>query len=210
MYHTPHTTHRSLYIVLIILFFCAVNANAQRIEVHVIKDLSTNSTCNKAWGVGGAIDVDHWVKNTTFRANFNWTIYRKKDDPINPNFQRISGGISAFYTLSISKKMAFQCGAEIDYTHLRHSFVYEFDTVQQGRYKKTLLQTGNFIGIGPHIGIHYELSKRFNVVLHFVPTYLFSVGYKVSVETMEPEYNRGIWIFPIQLGISYKIFRPDS
>ena len=200
-----------LSLVICILLFSFPNANAQRIEIHGIKDISTNSIANKAWGVGGAIDFDQWVKNVTFRANFNWGMYQKKNSGTNPKFQLLSGGISAFYSLKIKEKISFQCGAEVNYTNLRYSYIYGVEhtaTDTVGGRNLTVQHTGNCIGIGPHIGFRYNFSPRFSVVLNFIPQYLIPVNSKSSVKTIEPEYEKGVWLFPIQLGFSFKF--PNS
>jgi len=209
-----HTVHRTPYIVCRMLFFIAIvlliskiNLSAQRLEVHANKDLSTNATANRAWGVGGAIDFDEWIKRTTFRVNFNWAMFREKDDRVNPNYQRLSGGISAFYSFKVIEKLTFYCGAEINYSNLRHSYIHGLDTINKKAI--TLQQTGNFVGIGPHLSLQYELSSRFNVALNFIPTYLIPVSFKSSIKATEPEYKKGIWLFQIQLGLSYKLFKPD-
>lgn len=204
--------YRILYLVPAILLFCFFSVNAQRIEVHANKDFSNNTMLNKAWGVGGALDLDQWVKKTTFRINFNWTMYKKKDNITNPNFQRISGGVSVFYSFSLTEKISLQCGGELNYTNLKHTYIYDIqhtptDTI--GGKPLTLQQTGDFIGIGPHIGIRYELTSRFCVALNFIPSYMFMIRNKSSVKTIDSEYNKGVWLFPVQLGISFKLYNPE-
>ena len=196
-----------LSIVIFILLFNFSNVNAQRIEIHGIKDFSTNSTANKAWGVGGAIDLDQWVKKVTFRLNFNWGMYQKKND-VNTKFQLLNGGISAFYSLKINEKTSFQCGAEVNYTNLRLSYIFAIDDLQQGK-PLTVQHTGNFIGIGPHIGIRYEFTPRISIALNIIPQYLIPVSNKSSVKTIPPEYEKGVWLFPIQLGFSFKLFNSE-
>jgi hypothetical protein len=203
----PYTTYRLPIIIGIVLLFCFVNVNAQRLEIHGIKDLSNNEIANKPWGVGGAIDIDHLVKRTIFRAHFDWSRYRTKDDITNHNYQRMSGGISTLYSFKIIERLTFRCGVEINYTHIRHSYIHGLDTINNKAI--TLLQTGNFIGIGPHIALNYELSPRFNVALNFIPVYLIPVSSKSYIPTIESEYKKGLWLFPIQLGLSYKLFKPD-
>jgi len=206
--NTSHLVPRTLYFIPLFLF-CFLKINAQRLEVHAIKDFSTNTIANKAWGVGGAIDFDQWVKKTTFRINFDWAIYKKIDNTTNPNYQRLSGGISAFYSFKLTEKITFQCGAGLNYSNLKHSFIYDIDSLQHGK-PLTVQHTGNFIGIGPHLELCYELAPRFNVVLNFVPNYLIPVSRKSNVKTIDPEYEKGVWLFPIQLGISFKLFNPDQ
>ena len=198
----------------IFMLYCLFNVSAQRVEVHVLKDLSTNSIVNKAWGAGGAVDLDQWVKNTTFRINFNWAMY-KKNDEIKHNYQRFSGGVSAFYSVNVQEKISLQFGAEANFTGLKHSYRYGTEEVDPtsatGAAKYiTLQQNGNFIGIGPHIGARYAFGPRVSLVFNFVPTYLISVGYKSSLRNVDPEYDKGIWIFPLQLGLSIRLFNPDS
>jgi len=195
-----------LSLIVCILLFSFQNTNAQRIEIHPIKYLSTNSIANKAWGVGGAIDFDQWVKNVTFRANFNWGMYQKKSEN-NPRFQLFSGGISAFYSLKIKEKTSFQCGAEVNYTNLRYSYIYGVEhtaTDTVGGRALTVQHTGNCIGIGPHIGLRHDFSPWFSMTLNFIPQYLIPVNSKSSAKDIEPEYKKGIWLFPIQLGFSFK------
>jgi len=191
--------------------FCFLpSASAQRLEVHVIKDFSNNVTTAKAWGVGGAVDLDQWVKKTTFRVHFDWAMYRKKDEILNPNYQRMSGGISALYAFNITKKFSFQCGAEVNYTQLKHSYLNGFENNDTLKGKPITLQhIGNFVGIGPHFDLRYELTPRIKVVFNFVPVYLISVSYKVSDKISKPEYKKGVWLFPLQLGFSYQLFKPD-
>ena len=196
-----------LSLVIFILLFNFPNVNAQRLEIHAIKDLSTNQQANKAWGVGGAIDFEEWVKKVTFRANFNWGMYNKKNGT-NPKFQLLSGGISAFYSVKVSEKISFQCGAEINYTNLRYSYIFEIDTLQNDK-PVTVQHTGNLIGVGAHLGFHYELSPRLCVALNFIPQYLIPVSSKSSTKKIEPEYNKGVWLFPIQLGLSFKLFNSE-
>jgi hypothetical protein len=212
----PHTPYRISHTALLFLLsaFCillSVSVSAQRIEVHGIKDLSNNSTANKAWGVGAALDFDQLVKKTTFRVNFNWTTYRSKNKETNPRYDRLSGGISAFYSVNISKKFSLQCGAEVNYTNLKYSYRYAIEEVgPQTEKVLTLQQTGHFIGVGPHVGFNYELSPRFSIRFNFIPTYLISVGSKSSAPDVEPEYSKGMWLFPLQLGISYKLFNSEQ
>jgi len=201
---SPH-----LSLIICILLFSFQSLNAQRIEVHGVKDLSTNSIANKAWGVGGAIDFDEWVKKVTFRANFNWGRYQKKNANPNPKFQLLSGGISAFYSLQIKEKISFQCGAEVNYTNLKSFSGYTGYTANDS-VRVSLQHTGNFIGIGAHIGFRYDLSQRFSVVLNFIPQYLVLVSNKTSVKGKESIYDKGIWLFPIQLGISFKLFNSEQ
>jgi len=198
-----------LSLVICILLFSFQNLNAQRIEVHGIKDLSTNSIANKAWGVGGAIDFDQWVKNITFRANFNWGMHQNKNASPNPKFQLLSGGISAFYSLQIKEKTSFQCGAEVNYTNLKCNSGYYFEYTATDTIALSLHHIGNFIGIGAHIGFRYDLSPRFCIALNFIPQYLILVNNKVSVKNEESIYNKGIWMFPIQLGISFKLYNSE-
>ena len=205
---------RILLLFGIFMLYCLFNVSAQRVEVHGIKDLSTHSIANKAWGVGGALDLDQWVKNVVFRMNFNWAMY-KKNDEIKHNHQRFSGGVSAFYSVKVQEKISLQCGAEINFTNLKHSYRYgteEIDPTSATGAKKYIIlqQTGNFIGIGPHIGVRYAFGPRFSAVFNFVPTYLISVGYGSSLKNVDPEYDKGIWIFPLQLGFSFKLFNYDS
>jgi hypothetical protein len=188
--------------------------HAQRIEVHFNKDFSTNSIANKGLGVGGAVDLDQWVKNTTFRFNFNWLMYKKSDE-INHNYQKLSGGFSSFYTFAW-EKFSLQCGAEINFTNLKHTYRYGTVEIDSLHSKYVNLQeNGNFIGIGPHIGARYELSPRFSIVFNFIPTYLIRVQNKMNSNDHEstkgviPEYSKGFWIFPMQLGISFKLFNSE-
>jgi len=194
-----------------ILFFFSPFVFAQRIEVHGIKDLSNKSIPNKAWGVGGALHLDQWVKNTSFSAHFDWTTYRPKNKETNPKYDRLSGGISAFYSVYFSKKFSLQCGVEVNYTHLRHSYRYDIEEIAPQTEKYiTLLQTGNFIGIGPYLGVNYDLTQRFGLKLNIIPTYLISVSSKSSARAVPSEYSKNIWLFPIQLGITYKIFNSEK
>ena len=203
----PHTSY--LIPLFFILLFTSVTVHAQRLEVHGNLDLSTNTVSNKVWGVGAAVDFDQWVKNVTFRANFNWGRQQEKNDAENPFYQKLSGGVSALYSLKIIEKLTFQCGAELNYTHLRYSHVYDIDTTTSPSKLLTWLQEGNFIGIGPHIGLRYAISPRFSAAFNFIPTYLIPVGTKSNIPTFESEYKKGIWLFQLQLGLSYKLFKPD-
>jgi len=202
------------YCFLLLLFVFSVSlASAQRIEAHFIKDFSSDKTANKALGVGGAILLDQWVKNTTFSAHFDWAMYRKKSNPIHPNYQRLSGGITSFYSFNLVKNLTFQCGAQINYTNLRHSYIYDFETIPgdtTASKAKTVQQTGNFIGIGAHLGLHYEFTPRFGMKFCVIPTYLISVGSKSSALTVKPEYSKGIWLFPLQIGFTFKIFNASQ
>jgi hypothetical protein len=179
--------------------------------VHGIKELSTHSIATKAWGVGGAIDLDQWVKRTTFRIHFDWTMYRKKDEMPKPKYQRLCGGISALYTFPIARKTEFRCGLELNFTQLKYSYINGFEIVDTVPSKPiTLMHTGNFIGIGPHLDVNYELTPRIKVALNFVPVYLIPVKYKVSDKVSDPEFKKGVWLFPIQLGFSFLIYKPDN
>jgi hypothetical protein len=202
----------SIFFVLLIFNspLLIFNCFAQHLEIHGIKDISTNSIANKAWGIGGAILLDQWVKKTTFNAHFDWATYRPKNNPVHPIYDRLSGGISVYYSVNISKKFTLQCGAEINYTQLRHSYIYGYQKIDtlQGK-PQTVQQIGSFVGIGPHIGINYELTPRFGVKVSIIPTYLISVGSKSSAPTVKPEYSKGMWLFPIQLGITYKLFMSE-
>jgi hypothetical protein len=205
-YRTPQTTHRILILFLLLLGSVAVHA--QRFEVHAIKDLSTDKNAHKAWGVGGTIELDQLVKKVTFKAYFDWAMYKDKNSDTHSNYQRMGGGIVACYSINVSDKFTFQCGAEVNFMHLKHSYIhtyYEIDSVMSKPI--TVLQRGSFIGIGPHIGLLYKLTPRFSVALNVVPTYLISVGRKSSIGTVEPEYNKNIWLFPIRLGFSYQLFK---
>jgi len=202
-----------LFCTFFFLFMASIFA--QQIGIHAIKDLSNNSVSHKAWGVGGSIDLDQWVKKTTFRINFDWTIFRNKNDEIHPNYQRISGGISAFYSYKISKKFTFQCGAEISYSNLKYSYIYNYEVIINqtdtiGSRAQTLQHTGDFVGIGAHLGLSYELSPRFNLALSLTPTYLISVSSKSSVFAIEPIYSKNIWLFPLKLALSYKLFNSEQ
>jgi hypothetical protein len=192
------------------------NVLAQRLEIHANKDLSLNEIANKAWGVGGAVDLDQWVKNVIFRANFNWAIYKPTNEPINDvkhhNYQRFCGGVSALYSLKIKEKISIQGGVELNYTFLRHTYIYGYKPIPNDTAHvttNTVKHTGNFIGIAPHIGVRYKLGKRMSAALNFVPTYLIMVGNKSSTLDVESEYQKGFWIFPIQLGLSYQLFKND-
>jgi hypothetical protein len=197
-----------LSLIICILLFSFQNLNAQRIEVHPIKDFSTNSIANKAWGVGVSVDFDQWVKKVTFRANFNWGLYQKKSSDNHPRFQLLSGGVSAFYSWKIREKISLQCGAEVNYTNLGYSYVYGVDTLQHNK-PLTVQHTGNFIGIGPHVSVRYDFTPRFFMALNFIPQYLIPVSNKSSVKTVPPEYEKGVWLFPIQLGFSFKLFNNE-
>ena len=203
-------THR---IPFFLLFLCSLSVYAQRIEIHANKDLSPNEIVNKAWGVGGAVDLDQWVKNVIFRANFNWAIYKPTNDAAHHNYQRFSGGVAALYSVKIKDKFSIQGGVELSYTHLKHSYIYGYEPTIPGDSSETKLLTvlhnGNFIGIAPHIGVRYELGKRMCAVLNFIPTYLIPAGSKSSAPTVESEYKKGIWLFPIQLGLSYQLYKHD-
>ncbi|MCL2435357.1 MAG: hypothetical protein FWD09_04365 [Lentimicrobiaceae bacterium] len=203
------TLHTSLIPLFLIIFFSSVSVHAQRLEVHGNLDLSTNAISNKVLGVGAAVDFDQWVKNVTFRAHFNWGAYFKKNSPENPRYQRFSGGFSGLYSLKIIDMLAFQCGAEVNFTHLRYSHIYGIDSTSSSHNIITWLQEGNFIGIGPHIGLRIAPASRLSVVFNFIPTYLIPVGTKSNMPTLESEYKKGIWLFQLQLGLSYKLFKPD-
>ena len=195
---------------LFILFaFCFLQLSAQRIEVHGIKDFSNNTVSNKAWGVGGAVLLDQWVKKTTFGVHFDWAAYIPKNKETNPRYNRLSGGISAFYTLNLIKKLSLQCGAIVHYTNLKHSYIYDYEvnpTDTMTRRARTLQHTGNFIGIGAYISLNYELSPRFGAKINVIPTYLISVRSKSSLPLVAPEYAKGMWLFPLQIGFTYRIF----
>ena len=197
-----------LSLVICILLFSFLNVNAQRLEVHPVKYLSNNSIANKAWGVGASLDLDQWVKKVTFRLNFNWGMYQKKSEK-NPRFQLFSGGVSAFYSLKIKEKLSFQCGAEVNFTHLSYSYIYGVEhtaTDTVGGRMLTVQHIGNCIGIGPHVGLRYDFTPRFAMALNFIPQYLIPVNHKSSVKIIESEYEKGVWLFPIQLGFSFKLF----
>ena len=203
--------HTVIPFPFIILLFCFVTVHAQRLEVHGIKDFSTDDNANHAWGVGGMVEFDQLVKQTTFKVYFDWATYKEKNNASNPNYQRMGGGIAACYSIDFSKKFTFQCGVEVNYMYLKHSYIYTYDVLDSVTSKPlTVLQKGSFLGIGPHIGLLYKLSPRFSVALNVVPTYLISIGRKSSVIAIEPEYNKGIWLFPIRFGISYQLFNQDK
>ena len=207
-----NTPPRISLIISIILLLHSVNVHAQRLEVHPNLDLSTNTISNKVWGVGAAVDLDQWVKNTIFRVNFNWGMSpdRSSTDKTNPRYQKFSGGVSVLYSLKIIEKLTFRCGADLDYTHLRYSHVYGEDTISKPTKLLTWLQTGNFIGIGPHISFQYELTSRFNIALNVIPTYLIPVKATSNIATMESEYRKGLWLFQFQFGVSYKLFKHNQ
>ena len=209
-HYVSHTPNLARLLTILLLLFCSTNLFAQRLAVHAIKDFSTDSNANKAWGVGGNIELDQLVKKMTFKGYFDWATYKDKDNPIHPNYQRMGGGITVCYSIDIAKKLTFQCGADINYTHVKHSYIHKYDYIDSITSRPlTLLQKGNFIGIGPHIGCLYKITPRFNVTLNVTPSYLISVGGKSSVDAIEPEYNKGIWLFPIRLGLSYQIFKNE-
>ena len=192
---------------MVFFLICFLPLSAQRIEVHGIKDLSNNSIANKAWGVGGAIYMDQWVKKTAFGVHFDWTTYRPKNKASNHRFNRMTGGVTAYYSLYVTPKISLLCGAAINYTNLQHSYIYTIEKVEKEKERLvTVLHKGHFIGVGPYVGVNYDLSKRFGVKLYVIPTYLISVGSKSSLPEVKSEYAKGIWIFPLQLGITYKIF----
>ena len=199
---------RTLLLMNLLLMFCMINVDAQRLEVHANKDFSSNTIASKAWGVGGAIDFDQWVKHITFRANFNWAAYRPKDDNKHHDYQRLCGGISSFYSHKVGDKINVHGGIELNYTHLTHAYLYQQpDTVIiKG---KATRQIGDFIGLGVHVGASYKLRPRLNIVLNIIPTYLIMVSTKSSTPEVKPEYKKGIWMFPIQLGLSYQLYKPD-
>jgi len=209
----PHTSYRLSYLAHLFLlstfFLFPFILHAQRLEVHGIKDLSTDENAKKAWGVGGTIELDQIVNKMTFKIFFDWATYKPKENVIKLNYQRMSGGIVACYAIPINEKATFQCGAEISYSHLKNTFIYDYLLIDTIMKPLTLLQRGNFVGIGAHIGLLYKLSPRFNLALNIVPAYLISVGAKSSVKTIDPEYNKGIWMFPIRLGFSYQLFKED-
>lgn len=205
MYYKLHSYGLTVFFLFCILLSAPLFA--QRLEIHGIKDLSNDKTANKAWGVGGAVLLDQWVKKTTFGVYFDWTTYRPKNKPINPRYDRMSAGILVFYSINISKKFSLQCGADINYTNLKHSYIHSYQTIDTVSEKPiTLQQTGDFIGIGAYIGANYEFSSRFGVKINVIPTYLISVGSKSSSSAVAPEYAKGIWMFPLKLGLTYKIF----
>jgi hypothetical protein len=206
----PHTSCLIPLLTGIILLLTTVNASAQHLEVHAIKDFSTNETANKAWGAGGALEFDQWVKRTIFRLDVDWAMYRKRDDILNPNYQRISGGISAFYAFKLSPKATVHCGLAVNYTRLTHSHRAGHEAIDSLNSKYITLQhVGNFIGIGPHINLRYELTPRIKFVVNFVPAYLIPINYKVSDRISEPEYSKGVWLFPLQIGFSFQLYKPD-
>jgi hypothetical protein len=208
-HRTPHTAYRTL-LTLIVLFFCFQNLLAQRLEVHAIKDFSTDANATKAWGVGGAIEFDQLVKKMSFKAYFDWATYKEKESITNLKYQRMTGGITACYSVKINDKATFQCGAEISYTHLKHSYIYKYTPIDSVASKPiTLLQRGDFVGIGAYVGLLYKLTPRFSVMLNVVPTYLISVSAKSSENEVKAEYDKGIWLFPIRLGLTYQLFNND-
>jgi len=201
-------------VMSLFLLFCFVNVNAQRFEVHAIKDFSLDENANKAWGVGGAVELDQLVKKMSFKINFDWGIYKDKENANHLKYQRMGGGISVCYNLNfkdttdIKKRITFQFGMEINYTHLRYSYIYDYSTIDSVVfYPLTTFQTGNFIGIGPYIGAQFKLTPRFNLMLNCVPSYLIRVSSKSSELAKELEYKKGIWLFPIRLGLSYQLFK---
>jgi len=207
---TSHLAPRTLCLITL-GFFCFIKINAQRLEVHVIKDFSTDNNANSAWGVGGAIEFDQLVKNVTFKVNFDWATFKQKADVKNSKYQRMSGGIAAGYFINFAGKATFQCGAEINYYYLKHSFIYSYDIVDSLTSKPlTLQQTGGFIGVAPYIGLLYKLTPRVSVALNTAPTYLIPVHPKSSVIAIEPEYNKGIWLFAVRLGFSFQLFNKDQ
>jgi len=52
-------------------------------------------------------------------------------------------------------------------------------------------------------------EKNNSAAFNFIPTYLIPVGTKSNIPTFESEYKKGIWLFQLQLGLSYKLFKPD-
>lgn len=203
---------RTPFLFIIVLLFFLNGIHAQRFEIHAIKDFSNNETAHKAWGVGAAVDLDQWVKNVIFRPHFDWAFHKPTNDLANNNYQRFCGGISALYSYKIKDKISIQGGVGLNYTHLRHSYIFGYEPVEGDTTSLkflTVLHTGSFIGIGAHVGARYELGKRLSVVLNFVPTYLITVGNKSSTPQVTPEYNKGLWLFPLQLGLSYKFYQND-
>ena len=200
-----------LNIFSVFLLFCFLPISAQRLEVHVIKDLSNNNIVNKAWGVGGAIHLDQWVKKTTFGVHFDWTTYRPNGKKDNPRFDRMSGGIFAFYSLNVADNITIQCGVNVQYTHLKYSHIINYQAIDSETEKPVTIQhTGDFIGIGPVLGFNYKLSKRFALRISVVPTYLVSVKSKSTIPDVSPEYNKDLWLFPIQAGVTYKLFNSEK
>ncbi|MCL2246962.1 MAG: hypothetical protein FWC10_07615 [Lentimicrobiaceae bacterium] len=200
-------------LVINILLLAAQSLNAQRLEVHAIKDFSTNEQANKAWGVGGTFEFDQLVKKATFKIYFDWAMHNDKND-INkkPKYQRMVGGIIACFSHDFSDKFTIQLGGEVNYAYLKHSYIYAYEPIPPdtvGGRSLTLLQTGGFIGIGPHVGLLYKLTSQFSVVLNVAPTFLIPVHAKSSVLTKDPEYKKGVWLFPIRLGFSYQLFKKD-
>jgi len=202
--------YKSLTLSVLFIFGVFVT-NAQRLEIHGIKDLSNNSIVNKAWGVGGAVHLDQWVKKTTFSVHFDWTTYRPKNKKSNPRFDRMSGGVSAFYSFNISEKISIQCGADANYTNLKYSYLFSYEDISPEKERPVTLQhTGHFIGVGPLVGFNYKLSPRFGVRVTIVPTYLISVKSKTTLPDVTPEYSKNLWLFPIQFGITYRIFNSEK
>jgi len=192
------------------MFLCSPSVHSQRLEVHAIKDFSTDANANKAWGIGGGIDLDQLVNKMAIKGYFDWAVFKEKNNPSNTNYQKMGGGIAVCYSINIKEKISFQCGAEVNYTHLKHTYIYADQQIDSIMSKPlTVLQRGNYIGIGAHIGLLYKLTPRFSIVLNVVPTNLLSVGGKSSVSTVKPEYNKGIWLFSIRLGILYQLFKND-
>jgi hypothetical protein len=205
----PHTSYFAPFIFTIFFFFSFVNMNAQRLEIHGLKDFSDNETANKAWVLGGAMDIDQLVKKTIFRVDGDWAIYKKRDNYLNQNtnFQRISVGISGLYSINLSQKATFQCGALVNYSNLKHSYISGFDSL--AKKPITLQQTGNFIGVGSHLDLRYDLTSRIKFVLNLIPVYLIPVSYKVSDRISDPEYKKGIFLFTLQAGFSFQLYKPD-
>jgi len=205
-FQSLHIT-KIVFCLLLSAFWLLPSANAQRLEVHLDKDLSTNTIAGKAWGAGAAIELDQLVKKMTFRINFDWSMYRKKEGIENPNYQKMSGGISALYTFNIAKNTEFLCGLDLNYTHLKYSYIISFDTI--AKKPNTLQHKGNFIGMGTHFKLQYKFTSRFNGSISFVPVYLFPISNKVSDGVSEPEYKKGLWLFPLRIGFSFLLFKQE-
>jgi hypothetical protein len=73
-----------------------------------------------------------------------------------------------------------------------------------------LNQKGHFIGIGPQVGLNYDLLPKLSVKFNLIPTYLISVGKECTDPKQPLEYSKGMWMFSIQLGFTYRILNSEK
>ena len=197
---------RNGILLFLLILLGSGNLYAQCLEVHVSKDVASNSIAMRSWGGGASFIVDEWVKRVDFQINYDYAQYNsgKVERGVQVQYARHKVGLSALYVFPLKNPhFLFRVGGDIAYNSLKKIYTIKNDSIPY--YYET--HRGDMLSIGPVASFQIKVGQKdfFRIGLTVIPAYLISLHSKVDRDNVEPEFNKGFFDMQLQLGIEFRL-----